>query len=331
VRLSSASTCLLALAWLGGASSATAATPTAQYTVRFDATWNRGSHPVEFPADAHFSPLVGGTHDSRVRFWRPGDPASDGIERMAEGGRTGPLADEIAAAVRAGTAEQGFTGAGIDSPGSTSFPFTLSRQYPLVTLVTMVAPSPDWFVGVAGLSLIEDGKWVEEKVVALAGYDAGSDDGTTFRSPDDDTVPKQPVARLAGGPLGNGKPLGTFTFTRTDATLPPPLRLGAGRFALRVRWEKPNGTRGSGTPVQLTGDSGYFWFFDAANVELVVKVIDACGTFGRFWVFAAGLTDVGVELTVEDTRTGASRTYRNPAGTPYPPLQDTRAFATCGG
>ena len=78
--------------------------------------------------------------------------------------------------------------------------------------------------------------------------------------------------------------------------------------------------------VSLTGDSGYFWFFDAANIELVVKVLDAC-TLGNFWVFAGGLTNVGVTLIVEDTQTGASKTYTNPIGTAFAPLQDTKAFS----
>ena len=78
--------------------------------------------------------------------------------------------------------------------------------------------------------------------------------------------------------------------------------------------------------VGLTGDSGYFWFFDAANIELVVKVLDAC-TLGNFWVFAGGLTNVGVTLIVEDTQTGATKTYNNAIGTPFAPLQDTKAFS----
>ena len=44
----------------------------------------------------------------------------------------------------------------------------------------------------------------------------------------------------------------------------------------RVAWTTPNGDSGPGMGVALTGDSGYFWFFNAANIELVVKVLDAC-------------------------------------------------------
>lgn len=104
-----------------------------------------------------------------------------------------------------------------------------------------------------------------------------------------------------------------------------------GRFAVRADWTNlSKETSGHGSPVQLTPDSGYFWFFDASNVEVVVKVLDAChGPDGHYWVFAAGLTNVDVVLTVTDSQTDQSRTYRNPARTPFQPVQDTSGFATC--
>ncbi len=105
------------------------------------------------------------------------------------------------------------------------------------------------------------------------------------------------------------------------------LCLNGGRFRVRVAWTRSAGGSGPGMAVPLTADSGYFWFFDAANIELVVKVLDACGIPpGNFWVFAGGLTNVGVVLTVEDRVAGRTRTYRNPPGMPFPPLQDTQAF-----
>jgi len=107
------------------------------------------------------------------------------------------------------------------------------------------------------------------------------------------------------------------------------LCLQGGRFKVTAEWETPGGQSGTGKAHQLTDETGYFWFFAESNVEVVVKVLDACGAFDRFWVFAAGLTDVGVELRVEDTATGAVRTYPHPAGKPFQPLQDTNAFETC--
>ena len=77
-------------------------------------------------------------------------------------------------------------------------------------------------------------------------------------------------------------------------------------------------------------DTGLFWFFDQGNVELVVKVLDACAPpFDRFWVFASGLTNVEVDLRVTDTMTDEVRVYRNAQAQSFQPIQDTDAFATC--
>ena len=81
--------------------------------------------------------------------------------------------------------------------------------------------------------------------------------------------------------------------------------------------------------VKLTGDTGYLFFFSPSNVEAVIKVLNACSVNNRYWVFAGGLTDVRTIVTVTDTQRNAVRTYINPQGTAYAPIQDTSAFATC--
>jgi len=102
------------------------------------------------------------------------------------------------------------------------------------------------------------------------------------------------------------------------------------RFKVEADWRRPGGQTGVGTGVELTPDTGYFWFFNSANVEMVVKVLNNCnGATNHFWVFAGGLTNVEAVLTVTDTLTGQSRRYTNPLGTPFKPIQDTGAFATC--
>ena len=77
--------------------------------------------------------------------------------------------------------------------------------------------------------------------------------------------------------------------------------------------------------MPLTGDTGYFWFFDEANVELVVKVLDGTAINGHYWVFYGALSDVQYTITVTDTLSGASRTYDNPQGT-LASVADTAAF-----
>ncbi|MBW8875174.1 MAG: pre-peptidase C-terminal domain-containing protein [Acidobacteria bacterium] len=132
-----------------------------------------------------------------------------------------------------------------------------------------------------------------------------------------DRSPYRGVTLQTGGPAGCF-PGGTS------------LCLADRRFKVEAAWRTADGRTGAGQAVALTGDTGYFWFFAASNVEAVVKVLDACTFNQRFWVFAGGLTDVQVDLTVTDTATGSVRTWRNPQGTAFQPIQDTAAFATCG-
>jgi hypothetical protein len=109
------------------------------------------------------------------------------------------------------------------------------------------------------------------------------------------------------------------------------LCLQDGRFQVTAAYRTTDGRTGLGHGTELTPDSGYFWFFDQTNIELVVKVLNGCGAglSNHYWVFSAGLTNVEVTLTVIDTRRSASRTYTNPLGIAYAPVQDTQALATC--
>lgn len=102
----------------------------------------------------------------------------------------------------------------------------------------------------------------------------------------------------------------------------------AGRFSVAARFHTASGSSPA-HPVSITNDSGYFWFFGPDNAEVTVKVVDACSLSSNFWIFAAGMTDVGVDLTVTDTKTGVVRRYSTPIGKPFQPILDTDAFPTC--
>lgn len=104
--------------------------------------------------------------------------------------------------------------------------------------------------------------------------------------------------------------------------------LQGSRFAVSAAFSSAVGD-GDARPVTLTSDTAYFWFFQDSNVELVVKVLNGCGTNNRYWVFLAGLTNVEVEITVTDTANGESRVYTSPQGATFTPELDTQAFATC--
>ena len=106
------------------------------------------------------------------------------------------------------------------------------------------------------------------------------------------------------------------------------LCLGGGRFQVTASWAA-GGQSGVATPVPRTVDTGYLWFFKASNLEVVVKVLNGCSLNSRYWVFAGGLTNVQVDLTVTDLAHGTPKVYHNLQGTAFQPIQDTAAFATC--
>ncbi len=193
---------------------------TARFSVEFNAQWSRGLHPTDFPSNPHFSGLIGATHNSDLSLWGLGESATPGIRNMAETGGKSPLTAEIASHQDAGTAETLLSGPGIGrSPGNGFLEFEISQSHPLVSLVSMIAPSPDWFVGVHDLSLLVDGNWVDELVIDLEAYDAGTDSGATYTSANQRTSPQASITRLTESPLAasdNLPPLGQFIFTRIE-------------------------------------------------------------------------------------------------------------------
>ena len=182
------------------------------YRVAFQATWDPNGVP-----NPHWSPLIGGSHTSEGQFFTFGGIATDGVEVMAETGAPGQLAAEVSSAVSTGTAGQVLQGSGIDSPGQTSLEFDLDGDHTLVTLVTMMAPSPDWFVGVDSLELCPEGEWATSLAADMVVFDAGTDSGTGFTSPDQNTNPAAPIS-LATRFVSGGQPVsvGTMVFTRVE-------------------------------------------------------------------------------------------------------------------
>jgi hypothetical protein len=194
--------------------------PSARYLLTFEATWSATTHPTDFPPNPHFSGLIGATHSDGASLWQEGEPATPGIENMAETGEKSPLDTEIERLIAEGSACTLISGEGIPrSPGVVTVEFTASLDCPLVSVVSMIAPSPDWFVGVTSLDLLGDDGWIDEQVVELYPYDAGTDGGVSYASPDAPTQPAEDIYRIQGEPLvveGQVPPLGTFTFTRVE-------------------------------------------------------------------------------------------------------------------
>lgn len=198
------------------------AADSARYEVRFDATWTAASHPLDHPSNAHFSGLVGATHGASYRIFTDGGLATPGLEALSERGAHSPLTEEIAQAIQVGKAGELFESSPLFSfPGTLRATFTADLGHPFVSVAAMVAPSPDWFTGVANVSLRQDGKWIDGMTMTLFVWDAGTDSGTMHKADDADTMPRQSV-RLNAQPQFKDesglKPVGTVTFTRLDKT-----------------------------------------------------------------------------------------------------------------
>lgn len=197
----------------------------ASYTLTFNAVWSPTSHPASYPGGAHWSGLTGGTHNGEVTFWEIGQLASRGVKDVAERGSTSQMRSEVSAAISAGTANQILAGGGLGSgSGTVQMTFTANKSFPLATVISMIAPSPDWFIGVGGLSLVdEEGEWLDEIVVSLNLYDAGTDDGASYASGNSPATTPQPIFQRTEFPAKISEqlvPFGTFTFTRNP--LPQP-------------------------------------------------------------------------------------------------------------
>jgi hypothetical protein len=104
----------------------------------------------------------------------------------------------------------------------------------------------------------------------------------------------------------------------------------AGRFRLSADYTTYDGTPGIGKAVYLTPDTGYFWFFDSANVEVVPKMVNSCAGSNSVAIYAGGLTDLGVTLHVTDTRDGTSMDYQNAIGTGFRMIRDGRFNCPAG-
>ena len=184
----------------------------ATYRVTFEGKWTTSVTTGGLPSGAHFSPLIGAVHNDSVTFWSSGGTASAGVEAVAELGATATFKSEINASSNAlAVIEKSLPSGG--TPTAT-VDFTVTTAHPLVTLLSMIAPSPDWFVGVSGLSLrnAADDGWQPSLTVDLFPYDAGTEDGTEFSLNNAATSPQRTITSIKGTGKFSNQPIATLTF-----------------------------------------------------------------------------------------------------------------------
>jgi hypothetical protein len=194
-----------------------------EYTIVLKSLWTRDRFPFEYPeagtfTGPHFSGLIGAAHSAAYSIFAVGSRPSAGLERLSEEGKHTPLDGEIRLAIDAGTASSLFESGPLrDFNDSLIATVRVDAEHPLVSLVAMVAPSPDWFTGVANVNLMEEGTWTDSRTLELWAYDSGGDNGITYKAADQDNNPKKPTTREASrhfAPKGAPLPVATITISR---------------------------------------------------------------------------------------------------------------------
>lgn len=70
--------------------------------------------------------------------------------------------------------------------------FRVDKKHPLLSVASMLGPSPDWVVGVSKLNLCQkDCSWKENLIIDLYPWDAGTDNGISYMSPNSETKPRE--------------------------------------------------------------------------------------------------------------------------------------------
>jgi len=207
--------------------------------------------------------------------------------------------------------------------------------HPVTNFPTGIVAGPDgnlWYTNLATNSIgsiTTSGKVVEYPVptaaAGLLGITLGPDGNLWFTESKSQKIGRV-IVSAAGGHC-----------TPSSTTLCIDDKPGDRRWQLTATYatEEGGGRSGSGEAIALSSlgitQGGLLWFFDAANPEMLVKVINACSLNQHFWVFYAATTNAGFKLKVLDTQTGNAKSFSNADGLAAAPIQDTSAFACTNG
>lgn len=173
------------------------------YEVTFQGVWTSDSHPQDYPSGAHFSPLFVASHAQDYPLYRVNTSASPGLQIMAETGGTSTLKAEVQqdALVR-----EVSVGSGTSATGTVKIVVEVDENFDRLSVVTMVAPSPDWFLGVKNVELRNnEGAWQDLIELDMQTLDSGTDSGSSFASANQPTEPRGVVDFITGAPLGDGE------------------------------------------------------------------------------------------------------------------------------
>lgn len=189
----------------------------AVYKIEFISNWSSTTHPTEYPTgSAHWSPLIGTTHKDASSFLQLGMLASPGVEQVAETGGTSTITNEINVIIASGNAYEIINGSSLSSGLGTitidNVGVDAGFQY--ITLITMIAPSPDWVAQINNVKLTDaSNNWLSSISVDVYATDTGTDSGTTYSSANANTNPAVNISSLENTLPFSDQIVGTFVLT----------------------------------------------------------------------------------------------------------------------
>lgn len=166
----------------------------ATYAIEVKGLW--ASPDFTVPAGVHFTNFAGMVHNADGELWKPGKLATKGVENVAETGSTTAILLEIDSVIRSKNALSLILFTPPSATGTKKSTIYCNSNYSIISVASMIAPSPDWFIGLSGLNLYPNKKWVVDTTVQLFVYDAGTEDGDVFGYNNPPTNPQQPIYLL---------------------------------------------------------------------------------------------------------------------------------------
>lgn len=191
----------------------------ATYSVTFTSNWTQTAHPHSsgnLPGNAHWSKLVGATHNDQVVFVEMGGLATPGVEDIAELGSNTIFFTEVNSAIALNYANSVIDGDDLlTAEGQIIINDIITTEdFPLLTLLSMIAPSPDWMIAINSVFLLDtDGDWIDEIILNLYPYDAGTDSGVDYTSTNMNTDPQDPISSKQGMTPFSNEIIGSITIT----------------------------------------------------------------------------------------------------------------------
>jgi len=188
------------------------------YSCEFVNRWTAETHPEDYPNSAHWSPMVIASHNEKYSMWADKTPATKGVKSVAETGSVGAIKKELTdAGDNIGSSAVG----GVFFPNKNKHTISITdslmmdENHILISSITMIAPSPDWFSGLTDFSPVKDGMWLTGFTVDTYPWDAGTDSGTTYASTNTATKPQGDIFELVPEKLPNS------VFLSKDGTVEP--------------------------------------------------------------------------------------------------------------